>query len=99
MTEAPPPARKPRGTYFEKLEAKLREGMGHALGDAKPGRPGRPSDQALSLAATAVGPLLGMSTSEAKRFLDRARFLIDAGEIGPDLLRRMQPATYRNPRP
>lgn len=92
MGDAP---RKPRGTYFEKTVERVREAMQHALGTGAPGRPGRPSEQALEIAATAVSPLLGMSTAEAKRFLERARFLIDAGEIGPDLLRRLNPGSTR----
>lgn len=84
--------RKPRGTYFEKTEERVREAMGHAIGEpVTPGRPGQPTEAAVTIAATAVAPLLGMSTGEARRFVQRARFLIDAGELGPDLLRRLNP--------
>lgn len=78
--------RRPRGAFYESTEEKLREAMRFV---AEPGKP--PEPRAWSLAATAVAPLLGCSTFEATRFLERSRFLLDAGEIVPDLLRRMNP--------
>lgn len=84
------PKSKPRGTYFEKTEERVREAMHHAL-DRPDGEP-VPS-RAYSIAATAVAPLLGLSTYESRRLLERLRYLLDAGEIAPDLLRRMNPNT------
>lgn len=85
--------RRPRGAFYESTEEKLREAMRFV---AEPGKP--PDARAWSLAATAVAPLLGCSTFEATRFLERARYLLEAGEIVPDLLRRMNPnPAHRRP--
>lgn len=84
--------KRPRGAYYDHAERNVAEAMRHAMQARSP-------EPAFRIASAAVAELLGIPQSSARLVLERVRYLLDAGEIAPDLYRRLNPTTHRAPDP
>lgn len=73
-----------RGAYYERVESDVAEAMTHAL-------TARDTGIKYRITAIALGKLFGCTTAEARRFVERAHYLIESGEDAFDLMRRMNP--------